>query len=104
MIEAKTDLKVEVIDKSEFSDQHFERIITDLSLQSVKLSFEDYSEISNYLKQEIRVKTGVECFVSVGHYQAFGYQNWIYKNKKYIVLKISNLLILINQVNVSPKN
>ena len=98
---AKNEKQVEVIEKCESCDEHFERIVTDLTLQSVRLSFGDYSEIANYLKQEIRTKTGTECFVCVGQHQSFGFENWIYKNKKYIVLKIGQLIFVFIQTHVS---
>jgi len=100
MIATKSIKTVEIIDKSDYCDQNFERVVCDLSLQSIKLGFDNYSEIADYLKQEIRAKAGIECFVSVGLFLNYSFQTWIYKNRKYIALKIGNLLIAVNQIHV----
>jgi hypothetical protein len=100
MIANKSVKNAEVVEKSDYCDQKFEKIVSDLSLQSIKLGFSNYIEIANFLKQEIRAKTGLECFVSVGLLDFSTCQTWLYNNRKFISLKIGNLLININQMHV----
>ncbi|XP_054155912.1 uncharacterized protein LOC128954363 [Oppia nitens] len=80
-------------------DQRFESTVCELSLLAVRLQLATFGEIADYLKQEIRVKTGTICLVTCGQYGLYDYQTWVDKNRKYLALKIGDLFIMVNQIH-----
>ncbi|CAG2115556.1 unnamed protein product [Medioppia subpectinata] len=63
---AKHSNDIQVLDSCDYNDPHFERQVSELALQAVRIQFADYTEMADYLKQEIRSKTGTECLVGTG--------------------------------------
>ncbi len=97
---ARIKKKADLINKTENVEKEFVDMISDLAIESIEREFKNYSEISDYMRNNIREKYGHYYLVTVGKYNSYNSSSWSISSRNTFSFRISDLGFALFQIQV----